>query len=87
MCINRLAEIVLFFFLGDRKKKGWTKRRRRQSDSKSSLKTLPKEDDSDDACEKSGCALIFISQAPSAITSSPACFVFVSRFDFNFREQ
>lgn len=36
-----------------RKRKAWAKRRRRQSGSKSSLKTLPKEDDSDDACEKS----------------------------------
>ncbi|KAM9766466.1 MSL complex subunit 3-like isoform 2-T2 [Menidia menidia] len=36
--------------LGRMKKKGWTKRRRRQSGTKSSLKTLPKEDDSDDAC-------------------------------------
>uniref|UniRef100_A0A3Q3GX74 MSL complex subunit 3 n=1 Tax=Labrus bergylta TaxID=56723 RepID=A0A3Q3GX74_9LABR len=33
-----------------RKKKGWAKRRRRQSGTKSALKTLPKEDDSDDAC-------------------------------------
>uniref|UniRef100_A0A3P8VTF5 FERM and PDZ domain containing 4 n=1 Tax=Cynoglossus semilaevis TaxID=244447 RepID=A0A3P8VTF5_CYNSE len=37
------------------KKKGWSKRRRRQSGSKTSLKTLPKEDESDDACEKSLC--------------------------------
>lgn len=36
-----------------RKRKGWAKRRRRQSGTKSSLKTLPKEDDSDDACKKS----------------------------------
>nr|XP_015808042.2 male-specific lethal 3 homolog isoform X1 [Nothobranchius furzeri] len=36
--------------LGRMKRKGWTKRRRRQSCTKSSLKTLPKEDDSDDAC-------------------------------------
>ncbi|KAF6728543.1 Male-specific lethal 3-like [Oryzias melastigma] len=36
--------------LGRMKRKGWTKRRRRQSGTKSSLKTLPKEDDSDDAC-------------------------------------
>lgn len=35
-----------------RKRKGWAKRRRRQSGTKSSLKTLPKEDDSDDACER-----------------------------------
>ncbi|TNN55697.1 Male-specific lethal 3 [Liparis tanakae] len=33
-----------------RKRKGWAKRRRRQSGTKSSLKPLPKEDDSDDAC-------------------------------------
>uniref|UniRef100_A0A665U7A5 MSL complex subunit 3 n=1 Tax=Echeneis naucrates TaxID=173247 RepID=A0A665U7A5_ECHNA len=39
--------------LGRMKRKGWAKRRRRQSGTKSSLKTLPKEDDSDDACEKS----------------------------------
>ncbi|XP_076008609.1 MSL complex subunit 3B-like isoform X3 [Genypterus blacodes] len=32
------------------KRKVWVKRRRRQSDIKSTLKTLPKEDDSDDAC-------------------------------------
>lgn len=44
------------FFPGDRKKKGWAKRRRRQSGTKSSLKTLPKEDDSDDACEESSSA-------------------------------
>lgn len=37
---------------GGRKRKGWAKRRRRQSGTKSSLKTLPKEDDSDDACKK-----------------------------------
>ncbi|XP_007557154.1 male-specific lethal 3 homolog isoform X1 [Poecilia latipinna] len=36
--------------LGRMKRKGWTKRRRRQSGNKSSLKTLPKEEDSDDAC-------------------------------------
>ncbi|KAF3857232.1 hypothetical protein F7725_009091 [Dissostichus mawsoni] len=37
--------------LGRMKKKGWAKRRRRQSGTKSSsLKILPKEDDSDDAC-------------------------------------
>uniref|UniRef100_A0A3Q3J7N2 Chromo domain-containing protein n=1 Tax=Monopterus albus TaxID=43700 RepID=A0A3Q3J7N2_MONAL len=36
--------------LGRMKRKGWVKRRRRQSGTKSSLKTLPKEDDSDDAC-------------------------------------
>ncbi|TKS66303.1 Male-specific lethal 3 -like protein [Collichthys lucidus] len=36
--------------LGRMKRKGWAKRRRRQSGTKSSLKTLPKEDDSDDAC-------------------------------------
>uniref|UniRef100_A0A3P9B8S2 MSL complex subunit 3 n=1 Tax=Maylandia zebra TaxID=106582 RepID=A0A3P9B8S2_9CICH len=41
--------------LGRMKRKGWVKRRRRQSGTKSSLKTLPKEDDSDDACEKSLC--------------------------------
>uniref|UniRef100_A0A3Q1H417 Chromo domain-containing protein n=1 Tax=Anabas testudineus TaxID=64144 RepID=A0A3Q1H417_ANATE len=35
--------------LGRMKRKGWAKRRRRQSGTKSSLKTLPKEDDSDDA--------------------------------------
>uniref|UniRef100_A0A3Q1I1L4 MSL complex subunit 3 n=1 Tax=Acanthochromis polyacanthus TaxID=80966 RepID=A0A3Q1I1L4_9TELE len=34
--------------LGRMKRKGWAKRRRRQSGTKSSLKTLPKEDDSDD---------------------------------------
>uniref|UniRef100_A0A3B3VS44 MSL complex subunit 3 n=1 Tax=Poecilia latipinna TaxID=48699 RepID=A0A3B3VS44_9TELE len=39
--------------LGRMKRKGWTKRRRRQSGNKSSLKTLPKEEDSDDACENS----------------------------------
>uniref|UniRef100_A0A3P9L927 MSL complex subunit 3 n=1 Tax=Oryzias latipes TaxID=8090 RepID=A0A3P9L927_ORYLA len=39
--------------LGRMKRKGWRKRRRRPSGTKSSsLKTLPKEDDSDDACEK-----------------------------------
>uniref|UniRef100_A0A668AMJ5 MSL complex subunit 3 n=1 Tax=Myripristis murdjan TaxID=586833 RepID=A0A668AMJ5_9TELE len=38
---------------GRMKRKGWWKRRRRQSGVKSTLKTLPKEDDSDDACEKS----------------------------------
>ncbi|XP_053713955.1 male-specific lethal 3 homolog isoform X1 [Synchiropus splendidus] len=32
------------------KRKGWTKRRRRQPGTKSSVKDLPKEDDSDDAC-------------------------------------
>ncbi|XP_028319540.1 male-specific lethal 3 homolog [Gouania willdenowi] len=32
------------------KRKGWVKRRRRQSGSKCALKTLPKEDESDDAC-------------------------------------
>uniref|UniRef100_A0A8C6KHC5 MSL complex subunit 3 n=1 Tax=Nothobranchius furzeri TaxID=105023 RepID=A0A8C6KHC5_NOTFU len=42
--------------LGRMKRKGWTKRRRRQSCTKSSLKTLPKEDDSDDACEESICS-------------------------------
>uniref|UniRef100_A0A8C6S4V1 MSL complex subunit 3 n=1 Tax=Neogobius melanostomus TaxID=47308 RepID=A0A8C6S4V1_9GOBI len=36
--------------LGRMKKKAWAKRRRRQSDSKLSLKTLPKEEDSDDPC-------------------------------------
>ncbi|XP_034409490.1 male-specific lethal 3 homolog isoform X2 [Cyclopterus lumpus] len=37
--------------LGRMKRKGgWAKRRRRQSGTKSSLKPLPKEDDSDDAC-------------------------------------
>uniref|UniRef100_A0A3Q3BVF0 MSL complex subunit 3 n=1 Tax=Haplochromis burtoni TaxID=8153 RepID=A0A3Q3BVF0_HAPBU len=41
--------------LGRMKRKGWVKRRRRQSGTKSSLKTLPKEDDSDDACEESLC--------------------------------
>lgn len=59
------SETVFFFFflfLGDRKRKGWVKRRRRQSGTKSSLKTLPKEDDSDDACEKSLC--ISLSFAP-----------------------
>ncbi|XP_078147284.1 MSL complex subunit 3-like isoform X1 [Centroberyx gerrardi] len=35
---------------GRMKRKGWGKRRRRQSGVKSTLKTLPKEDDSDDAC-------------------------------------
>ncbi|PWA32278.1 hypothetical protein CCH79_00013215 [Gambusia affinis] len=36
--------------LGRMKRKGWTKRRHRQSGNQSSLKTLPKEEDSDDAC-------------------------------------
>ncbi|KAJ0062555.1 hypothetical protein NL108_016708 [Boleophthalmus pectinirostris] len=36
--------------LGRMKKKAWAKRRRRQSGSKTVLKTLPKEEDSDDAC-------------------------------------
>ncbi|XP_062270395.1 male-specific lethal 3 homolog isoform X2 [Scomber scombrus] len=36
--------------LGRMKRKAWAKRRRRQSGTKSSLKTLPKEDDSDDPC-------------------------------------
>uniref|UniRef100_A0A3B5MVC4 MSL complex subunit 3 n=1 Tax=Xiphophorus couchianus TaxID=32473 RepID=A0A3B5MVC4_9TELE len=39
--------------LGRMKRKGWTKRRHRQSGNKSSLKILPKEEDSDDACENS----------------------------------
>lgn len=49
-----------------RKRKGWAKRRRRQSGTKSSLKTLPKEDDSDDACEKTQ-TFVFCSQSPSAM--------------------
>ncbi|XP_061745948.1 male-specific lethal 3 homolog isoform X1 [Nerophis ophidion] len=36
--------------LGRMKKKGWAKRRRRHSGTKPSVKTLPKEDDSDDTC-------------------------------------
>uniref|UniRef100_A0A3Q1BHL2 MSL complex subunit 3 n=1 Tax=Amphiprion ocellaris TaxID=80972 RepID=A0A3Q1BHL2_AMPOC len=47
--------------LGRMKRKGWAKRRRRQSGTKSSLKTLPKEDDSDDACEKSLCIFVLCS--------------------------
>uniref|UniRef100_A0A3Q0SKY7 MSL complex subunit 3 n=1 Tax=Amphilophus citrinellus TaxID=61819 RepID=A0A3Q0SKY7_AMPCI len=57
--------------LGRMKRKGWVKRRRRQSGTKSSLKTLPKEDDSDDACEKALCIFVFCSQSPSAIKLSP----------------
>lgn len=41
----------MFLFFGDRKRKAWA-RRRRQSGTKPSLKTVPKEDDSDDACNK-----------------------------------
>lgn len=44
-----------------RKRKVWVKRRRRQSDIKSTLKTLPKEDDSDDACEKMLTLSLFLS--------------------------
>lgn len=39
------------YFLDNRKRKAWA-RRRRQSGTKPSLKTVPKEDDSDDACNK-----------------------------------
>lgn len=46
---------MFVFFFGDRKRKAWAKRRRRQSGTKSSLKTLPKEDDSDDACKNILC--------------------------------
>uniref|UniRef100_A0A3B4ZPJ3 MSL complex subunit 3 n=1 Tax=Stegastes partitus TaxID=144197 RepID=A0A3B4ZPJ3_9TELE len=53
--------------LGRMKRKGWVKRRRRQSGTKSSLKTLPKEDDSDDACEKSLCIFVLCSQPPRAV--------------------
>ncbi|XP_029942286.1 male-specific lethal 3 homolog isoform X1 [Salarias fasciatus] len=52
------------------KKKGWAKRRRRQSGNKSSRKTLPKEDDSDDACEKPP-AFSAVSQLPPAAKLSP----------------
>lgn len=51
--------------LGRMKKKAWAKRRRRQSGSKSSLKTLPKEEDSDDAC------LISSSDSTDADDSDP----------------
>lgn len=63
---TKLTACVLFSSVG-RKRKGWAKRRRRQSGTKSSLKTLPKEDDSDDACEKSFSVFVPRSQAPSAI--------------------
>lgn len=43
--------MVCVFFVYDRKRKAWA-RRRRQSGTKPSLKTVPKEDDSDDACKK-----------------------------------
>lgn len=51
--------------LGRMKKKAWAKRRRRQSGSKPSLKTLPKEDDSDDPC------LISSSDSTDADDSDP----------------
>ncbi|XP_072288350.1 MSL complex subunit 3-like isoform X2 [Eucyclogobius newberryi] len=51
--------------LGRMKKKAWAKRRRRQSGSKSVLKTLPKEEDSDDAC------LISSSDSTDADDSDP----------------
>ncbi|XP_076008608.1 MSL complex subunit 3-like isoform X2 [Genypterus blacodes] len=48
---NRNLQFKLARRAADRmKRKVWVKRRRRQSDIKSTLKTLPKEDDSDDAC-------------------------------------
>lgn len=62
LSVEKSETVFFFLFLGDRKRKGWVKRRRRQSGTKSSLKTLPKEDDSDDACEKSFC--ISLSFAP-----------------------
>lgn len=74
------------FFPGGRKRRVWAKRRRRQSGTKSSLKTLPKEDDSDDACEKSSSVFVFRSQSPSAIKLIPP-HSSVSRFDFVLREQ
>uniref|UniRef100_A0A3B4UFB8 FERM and PDZ domain containing 4 n=1 Tax=Seriola dumerili TaxID=41447 RepID=A0A3B4UFB8_SERDU len=65
---RKLARKFVFCFLScGRKRKGWAKRRRRQSGTKSSLKTLPKEDDSDDACEKPLSVFVFCSQSPSAI--------------------
>uniref|UniRef100_A0A4W6FNU3 MSL complex subunit 3 n=1 Tax=Lates calcarifer TaxID=8187 RepID=A0A4W6FNU3_LATCA len=57
--------------LGRMKRKGWAKRRRRQSGTKSSLKTLPKEDDSDDACEKS--LSVFCSQSRLDINVKREC--------------
>ncbi|KAK7926189.1 hypothetical protein WMY93_008499 [Mugilogobius chulae] len=51
--------------LGRMKKKAWAKRRRRQSGSKILLKTLPKEEDSDDAC------LISSSDSTDADDSDP----------------
>ena len=62
-----INKCVFCLCLCGRKRKGWSKRRRRQSGTKSSLKTLPKEDDSDDACERPP-SLSFSSQCPSAIT-------------------
>uniref|UniRef100_A0A8D3ED82 FERM and PDZ domain containing 4 n=1 Tax=Scophthalmus maximus TaxID=52904 RepID=A0A8D3ED82_SCOMX len=73
--------------LGRMKRKGWSKRRRRQSGTKSSLKTLPKEDDSDDPCEKSLSVFVCCPQSPAAVTFICACVFSVSRFDFVFREQ
>lgn len=58
---------MCFFLPGGRKRKGWAKRRRRQSGTKSSLKTLPKEDDSDDACEKSSLSLYFAPHLPQQL--------------------
>uniref|UniRef100_A0A8D3DZC4 FERM and PDZ domain containing 4 n=1 Tax=Scophthalmus maximus TaxID=52904 RepID=A0A8D3DZC4_SCOMX len=72
--------------LGRMKRKGWSKRRRRQSGTKSSLKTLPKEDDSDDPCEKSLSVFVCCPQSPAAVTFICACVFSVSRFDFVFRE-
>uniref|UniRef100_A0A671YW48 MSL complex subunit 3 n=1 Tax=Sparus aurata TaxID=8175 RepID=A0A671YW48_SPAAU len=75
--------------LGRMKRKGWAKRRRRQSGTKSSLKTLPKEDDSDDACEKSFSVFVPRSQAPSAIklirlySSRPECEEKIVHVDIN----
>lgn len=43
--------ITYVYSLDGRKRKAWA-RRRRQSGTKPSLKTVPKEDDSDDACNK-----------------------------------
>lgn len=43
--------MICAFIVYDRKRKAWA-RRRRQSGTKPSLKTVPKEDDSDDACKK-----------------------------------
>lgn len=74
ICSTRLGLMVCVLFPGGRKRKGWAKRRRRQSGTKSSLKTLPKEDDSDDACEKSLFVFVFCSQSPSAIKLIPSIF-------------